>query len=86
LDQIGIHYQFRRDGKLNNVQQPRGDGGLESLRLVRTSDLLYDLFRYGERIRRQFTEQIQSTNTFSHAPRRERLEKVIHGTGIKPGN
>lgn len=64
LDEICIHFQFRRDGKLNNAQQPRGDGCLESLRLVRTSDLLYDLFRYDERIRRQFTEQIQSA--FSH--------------------
>src|ERR1700683_5824570 len=84
LDEICIHFQFRRDGKLNNAQQPRGDGCLESLRLVRTSDLLYDLFRYDERIRRQFPEQIQSA--FSHDPRRERLENTMDTIGIKPGN
>src|SRR6267154_5402556 len=62
LDEIRIHFQFRRDRKLNNLQQPRRDGCLESLRLIRTRDLLYDLFRYDERIRMQFSEQIQSAN------------------------
>src|ERR1700684_3186259 len=37
-----------------------------------------------KRIRRQFTEQIQSA--FSHDPRRERLENTMDTIGIKPGN